>query len=45
MEERDKVKELENKVKELKLTLADSLLAQRSLEAVIERANMEYKTD
>jgi len=29
----------------LKLALADSLLAQRSLEVVIDEASKEYKTD
>jgi transposase-like protein len=45
MEERDRIKYLENEVKKLKLALADSLLAQRSLEVVIEEAGKEYKTD
>ena len=45
MEEKDRVKELEAEIKKLKLALADSLLAQRSLEVVIEEANKEYKTD
>jgi transposase len=45
MEEKDKIKHLEEEIKKLKLALADSLLAQRSLEVVIEEANKEYKTD
>lgn len=45
MEEKDRVKELQEEIKKLKLALADSLLAQRSLEVVIEEANKEYKTD
>jgi len=45
MEEKDRLKQLEEEVKKLKLALADSLLAQRSLEVVIEEANKEYKTD
>ena len=45
MEEKDRIKELENEIKKLKLALADSLLAQRSLEVVINEANKEYKTD
>lgn len=45
MEEKDRIKYLENELKKLKLALADSLLAQRSLEIVIEEANKEYKTD
>ena len=40
-----KVKELQDQIKQLKLALADSLLAQRSLEVVIEEANKEYHTD
>jgi len=45
MEEKDRIKYLENELKKLKLALADSLLAQRSLAIVIEEANREYKTD
>ena len=45
MDEKDKVKELQDQIKQLKLALADSLLAQRSLEVVIEEANKEYHTD
>jgi transposase len=45
MEEKDRIKYLEDEVKKLKLALADSLLAQRSLEVVIDEANKEYKTD
>lgn len=45
MEEKDRIKQLQEEVKKLKLALADSLLAQRSLEVVIEEANKEYKTD
>jgi len=45
MEEKDRIKELENEIKKLKLALADSLLAQRSMEVLIEQANKEYKTD
>jgi transposase len=45
MEEKDSIKYLEAEIKKLKLALADSLLAQRSLEVVIEEANKEYKTD
>ena len=45
MEEKDRIKELETEIKKLKLALADSLLAQRSLEVVIDEANKEYKTD
>lgn len=45
MEEKDRIKQLEDQVKKLKLALADSLLAQRSLEVVIQEADKEYKTD
>jgi len=45
MEEKDRIKELESEIKKLKLALADSLLAQRSLEVVIDEASKEYKTD
>lgn len=45
MEEKDRIKQLQEEVKKLKLALADSLLAQRGLEVVIEEANKEYKTD
>jgi transposase len=45
MEEKDRIKYLEGEIKKLKLALADSLLAQRSLEVVIDEANKEYKTD
>ena len=45
MDEKERIKSLENEIKKLKLALADSLLAQRSLEVVIEEANKEYKTD
>lgn len=45
MEEKDRIKQLEAEVKKLKLALADSLLAQRCLEVVIDEANKEYRTD
>ena len=45
IDEKDRIKSLEEEVKKLKLALADSLLAQRSLEVVITEANKEYKTD
>lgn len=45
MEEKDQIKELQRQLKEAKVALADSLLAQRCLEIVIEEANKEYKTD
>lgn len=43
--EKDRTKQLEEEIKKLKLALADSLLAQRCLEVVIDEANKEYKTD
>jgi transposase-like protein len=45
MEEKDRVKQLEEEVKKLKLALADTMLAKRCLEVVIDEANREYKTD
>lgn len=45
MDEKDRIKGLEDEIKKLKLALADSLLAQRSLEVVIDEANKEYRTD
>ena len=45
MEEKDRIKEMEKEIQKLKLALADSLLAQRCLEVVIDEANREYKTD
>lgn len=45
MEEKDRVKQLEEEIRKLKLALADSMLAQRSLETVIDEANKVYKTD
>lgn len=45
MDEKDRIKELEAEMRRLKLALADSLLAQRCLETVIDEANKIYKTD
>lgn len=45
MEEKDQVKELQRQLREAKVALADSLIAQRCLEIVIEEANKEYRTD
>jgi transposase len=45
MEEKDRIKQLEDEVKKLKLALADTVLAKRCLEVVIDEANKEYKTD
>ena len=38
-------KELEQEIKKLKMALADSMLAQKCMEVVIDEANKEYKTD
>ena len=45
MEEKDRVKFLEQEVQRLKMALADAFLAQRSLETVIDEANKLYQTD
>jgi len=45
MDEKDRIKALEKEVQRLKLALADSFLAQRSLETVIDEANKLYGTD
>lgn len=45
MEEKDRIKKLEEEIKRLKLALADSVLAKDCLEVVIDEANKEYKTD
>ena len=45
MEEKDRIKQLEEEIKRLKLALADSLLSKDCLEVVIDEANKEYKTD
>lgn len=45
MTERDRLKELEEENKKLKLALADAFLAKTCLEGVIEMANKEYKID
>lgn len=45
MEEKDRIKQLEQEIKKLKTALADSVLAQKCLEVVIDEANKEYKTD
>lgn len=45
MEERDRIQALESEIKRLKLALADSLLAQRSLEELVNQANVLYQTD
>jgi transposase len=45
MEEKDQIKKMQDEIRKLKLALADSLMAQKCLEGVIEEANKEYKTD
>ena len=45
MEEKDQVKKMQEEIRKLKLALADSLMAQKCLESVIQEANKEYKTD
>ena len=45
MTEKGRIRQLEEEIKKTKLALADSLLAQRSLEVVIDEANKVYKTD
>jgi hypothetical protein len=45
MEEKDQIKKMEDEIRKLKLALADSLMAQKCLEAVIKEADKEYKTD
>jgi transposase-like protein len=45
MNERDKLKQLEQDNKKLKMALADAYMAKECLEGVIKMANAEYKTD
>ena len=45
MDEQGQIKELQRQLKEAKAALADSIIAQRCLEIVIDEANKEYKTD
>lgn len=45
MNERDRIKHLEQENAKLKMALADSMMATRCLEVVIEEANKAYKTD
>ena len=45
MEEKDRVKQLEQENAKLKIALADSLMEKRCLEVLIEEADKEYKTD
>lgn len=45
MEEKDQIKKMQEEIRKLKMALADSLMAQKCLETVIDEANKEYKTD
>ena len=45
MEEKNQMKKMQDEIRKLKQALADSQMAQKCLEAVIEEANKEYKTD
>ena len=45
MDERSKIRQLEEDVKKLKVALADAYMAKDCLEGVIKMANQEYKTD
>lgn len=45
MEDRDRLKQLEQENKKLKLALADAYMAKDCLEVLIGLANKEYKTD
>jgi transposase-like protein len=42
MDERDRIKQLEEEVKKLKIALADSLMAKRCLEVVIEEGDKQF---
>jgi transposase-like protein len=43
--EKDRVKELENEIKKLKIALADTTLAKGALETLIDVVNEHYQTD
>ena len=45
MDERSKIKQLEEDNKKLKMALADAYMAKECLEGLIDMANKEYKTD
>lgn len=45
MDEKDKVKKLEEEINALKVALADSMIANKCLETLVEEANKEYRTD
>ena len=45
MEEKDRIKQLEQENKKLKMALADAYLAKDCLEVLVELANEHYKTD
>jgi transposase-like protein len=45
MDEKDQVKKMQEEIRRLKVALADSLMAQKCLETLIDEANKEYGTD
>jgi transposase-like protein len=45
MDEKNRLKQLEAENRKLKLALADSIIANKMLESLVEVANEEYKTD
>lgn len=45
MDEKDKIKKLEDEINALKAALADSIVANKCLETLVEEANKEYGTD
>ena len=45
MDEKDRIKQLEEENKKLKIALADSVMARRCLEVVIEQADKTYALD
>jgi transposase len=45
MEEKDQIKKMQEEIRKLKIALADSLMAQRCLETVIDEASREYQRD
>jgi hypothetical protein len=45
MDEKDRLKELEEENRKLKLALADSTLEKRCLEVLIDEVNKEFKID
>lgn len=45
MDEKDRLKHLEEENRKLKLALADSIIANKMLETLVDEANKEFKTD